>query len=63
MFEVGAVVGVLAIAFAWFGLIRSLRDKSMRSLAARLGLRYIDRTLPSTFPSACEPFNKIRLPN
>jgi hypothetical protein len=61
MFGIAAGLGVLAIAFAWFGLIRSVRDKSMRSLAARLGFQYTDRTLPAGFPSAYEPFDKIRL--
>ena len=61
MFGIAAGLGVLAIAFGWIGLMRSVRDRSMRSLAARLGFQYTDRTLPASFPSDCEPFDKIRL--
>ena len=46
MVAIAVVVGVLAIAFAWFRLLRFFRDKSMRSLAAKFGFQYMDRTLP-----------------
>lgn len=59
MVAIAVVVGVLAIAFAWFRVLRFFRDKSMRSLAAKFGFQYMDRTLPGCFPSDAEPFDKL----
>jgi hypothetical protein len=61
MVSIAVFVGVLAIAFAWFKLLRSVRDRSMRSLAAKLDFQYMGRTLPDGFPSNAEPFDKISL--
>jgi hypothetical protein len=61
MLAIAVVAGVLAIAFIWFKLIRSVRDRSMRSLASTLGFQYMDRALPACFPSDAEPFDKISL--
>jgi len=60
MVPIAIVLGVLAAAFAWFGLMRRGRDRAMLSLASELRFEYMDRTLPESFPRTEEQFNKIR---
>lgn len=50
------ILGFLAFAFTWFGLLLSLREKPIRSLASKAGFDYTDRTLPGSFLSAQEAF-------
>jgi len=61
MVAIATVIGVLAVGFGWFFLLRFFRDRSMRSLARRLGFQYTNRSFPNDFPSDAEPFNNISL--
>jgi hypothetical protein len=55
------VLGLLIIIVVSVLSIGSLRSRSMRSLAARLGFEYMDQNLPDCFPSKADPFDKIQL--
>jgi hypothetical protein len=59
MVAIATVIGILAVGFGWFYLLRFFRDRSMRSLAKRLGFQYTNRSFPSDFPSDAEPFDNI----